>query len=120
MLPRRRRGTSGYREYDGNAVDRVHFILRAKELGFSLEEIADLLNLSIDAESGVAGVKARASRRLAEIETQIAYLEGIRARLASLVAACPGHGPLECCPILSAIRAEEEASPCSCAAPKRF
>ncbi|MDR0736988.1 MAG: heavy metal-responsive transcriptional regulator [Zoogloeaceae bacterium] len=118
LLPRPRRGASGYREYDGNAVDRVHFILRAKELGFSLEEIVDLLNLSADAESGVAGVKARASRRLAEIEAQIARLEVIRARLASLVAACPGRGPLEGCPILSAIRAEEDASPCSCATPK--
>ena len=117
LLPRPRRGASGYREYDGNAVDRVHFILRAKELGFSLEEIADLLDLSVDAESGVAGVRVRASRRLAEIETQIAYLEGIRARLASLVAACPGCGPLEGCPILSAIRAEEDASPCSCVHP---
>jgi MerR family copper efflux transcriptional regulator len=118
LLPRPLRGASGYREYDGEeAVRQVHFILRAKDLGFSLDEIADLLNLSVDAESGVAGVKARASRRLAEIEGQIARLEGIRARLASLVAACPGHGPLEGCPILSAIRAGESASACSCARP---
>jgi hypothetical protein len=65
-------------------------------------------------------VKARASRRLAEIEAQIACLESIRARLASLVAACPGCGPLEDCPILSAIRAEDEVSACSCAATRRF
>jgi DNA-binding transcriptional MerR regulator len=51
LLPCPRRGASGYREYEGNAVDRVHFILRAKELGFSLEEIADLLDLSVNAES---------------------------------------------------------------------
>ncbi|MDR2789299.1 MAG: heavy metal-responsive transcriptional regulator [Candidatus Accumulibacter sp.] len=104
LLPHPRRGSSGYREYGAEAAGQVSFILRAKALGFSLEEIADLLNLSADAESGVAGVKARASRRLAEIEKQIAHLDGIRARLASLVSACPGHGPLECCPILSAIR----------------
>ncbi|MDR2365682.1 MAG: heavy metal-responsive transcriptional regulator [Zoogloeaceae bacterium] len=122
LLPRPLRGASGYREYDGgDAVRQVHFILRAKDLGFSLEEIADLLNLSADAESGVAGVKARASRRLAEIEGQIARLESIRARLASLVAACPGHGPLECCPILSAIRDGDSASACACAqTPQRF
>jgi MerR family copper efflux transcriptional regulator len=115
LLPPPQRGASGYREYDGEAIGQVRFILRAKELGFSLEEIADLLNLSFDAESGVAGVKARASHRLAEIEKQIAHLEDIRARLARLVAACPGCGPLEACPILSAIRAEESAAPCSCA-----
>jgi MerR family copper efflux transcriptional regulator len=112
LLPRPPRRSSGYREYGEEAVGQVHFILRAKDLGFNLEEIADLLNLSADAESGVAGVKARASRRLAEIEKEIARLEGIRARLASLVAACPGCGPLEGCPILSAIRAEENPAPC--------
>ncbi|MDR2624909.1 MAG: heavy metal-responsive transcriptional regulator [Zoogloeaceae bacterium] len=115
LLPRPPRRASGYREYDEEAVGQVHFILRAKELGFSLEEIVDLLNLSSDAEYGVAGVKARASRRLGEIEKEIARLETIRARLASLVAACPGCGPLEGCPILSAIRAETAVSPCSCA-----
>jgi MerR family copper efflux transcriptional regulator len=115
LLPRPPRRASGYREYDEEAAGRVRFILRAKELGFSLEEIVDLLNLSSDAEYGVAGVKARASRRLGEIETQIARLDAIRVRLASLVAACPGRGPLEGCPILSAIRAETALSPCSCA-----
>jgi MerR family copper efflux transcriptional regulator len=122
LLPRPRRSASGYREYGAEAVGRMHFILRAKELGFSLEEIAELLDLSSDAEYGVAGVKERASRRLAEIERQIAYLEGIRARLANLVAACPGCGPPENCPILSAMLAEDDASPLSCCAhaPKRF
>jgi MerR family copper efflux transcriptional regulator len=117
LLPRPQRGASGYREYDEEAVGQVRFVLRAKELGFSLEEIVDLLNLSSDAEYGVAGVKARASRRLTEIEKEIARLEGIRARLASLVAACPGCGPLEGCPILSAIRAEGNVLSCSCARP---
>jgi MerR family copper efflux transcriptional regulator len=116
LLPRPSRRASGYREYDEDAVGQVRFILRAKELGFCLEEIVDLLNFSSDAEHGVAGMKARASRRLAEIEKEIARLETIRVRLASLVAACPGCGPLEDCPILSAIRAEENASSCSCAA----
>jgi MerR family copper efflux transcriptional regulator len=117
LLPRPSRCASGYREYGEEAVGQVRFVLRAKELGFSLEEIVDLLNLSSDAEYGVAGVKARASRRLAEIEREIARLESIRARLASLVAACPGCGPLEGCPILLAIRAEDDASLCSCARP---
>jgi MerR family copper efflux transcriptional regulator len=115
LLSRPPRRASGYREYDEEAVGQVRFILRAKELGFCLEEIVDLLNLSSDAEYGVAGVKARASRRLAEIEKEIARLDAIRARLSSLVAACPGCGPLEDCPILSAIRAEEEGPSCSCA-----
>lgn len=119
LLPRPYRRSSGYREYDVTAVTHVRFILRAKEFGFTLEEIADLLDLSADAEHGVEGVKARASQRLAEIERQIAHLDAIRARLARLVAACPGSGPPECCPILSDIRAdgEEAAKPAaSCCA----
>ncbi|NMG36419.1 MerR family transcriptional regulator [Azoarcus sp. TTM-91] len=104
LLPQPPRRSSGYREYDRGAVKRVRFILRAKELGFSLDEIADLLNFSADQERGVEGVKERASRRLAETERQIAQLEAIRSRLAQLVAACPGSGSPACCPILSTIR----------------
>ncbi|MDR0665583.1 MAG: heavy metal-responsive transcriptional regulator [Helicobacteraceae bacterium] len=114
LLPRPRRRVSGHRAYDEEAIEQVRFILRAKELGFNLDEIANLLNFSSDAKHGVANVKARASRRLAEIEEQIARLESVRARLASLVAVCPGHGPPERCPILSALRSEESVSPCSC------
>ncbi|THF65297.1 heavy metal-responsive transcriptional regulator [Pseudothauera rhizosphaerae] len=110
LLPAARRRSSGYREYDDEAVKRVRFILRAKELGFSLDEIADLLNFSADPEHGVQGVKARASARLAEIERQIAHLDTIRQRLTRLVAACPGSGSPECCPILADIRAEEQGS----------
>ncbi|MDR3300499.1 MAG: heavy metal-responsive transcriptional regulator [Candidatus Accumulibacter sp.] len=121
LLPHPGRRSSGYREYDRDAVLQVHFILRAKELGFSLEDIADLLNLSADAEHGVQGVKAKASQRLAEVKQQIAHLECIRNRLARLVDACPGCGSPECCPILSDMWGEDEtpvapASPSSCCA----
>ncbi|MDR1935248.1 MAG: heavy metal-responsive transcriptional regulator [Candidatus Accumulibacter sp.] len=103
LLPRPQRSASGYREYDRNAIWQVLFILRTKELGFSLEEISDLLKLSDNAKCATE----RANRRLAEIEKQIAHLESIRARLARLVATCPdGCDPSECCPILSAIQPE--------------
>lgn len=111
LLPSPRRLASGYRQYDRTAVERVRFILGAKGLGFTLDEIAELLDFSTDAERGVEGVKARASRRLAEIERQIGQLEVIRARLSRLVAACPGRGSPSCCPILSDIQNEAGANP---------
>jgi MerR family copper efflux transcriptional regulator len=101
LLPVPPRRTSGYREYDLNAVQRVRFIKRAKGLGFSLEEVSDLLALAHDRERGVEGVKRRASERLADINQRIAQLSAMRDELARLVDACPGSGEPECCPILN-------------------
>ncbi|MDR3158255.1 MAG: heavy metal-responsive transcriptional regulator [Zoogloeaceae bacterium] len=104
LLPPPQRSAGGYRKYDKNAVWRVRFIVRAKELGFSLEEIADLLKFSVNAECA----KARVGQHLTEIETRIARLESVRARLSRLMATCPrGCDPPGCCPIFSAMQAEE-------------
>jgi DNA-binding transcriptional MerR regulator len=104
LLPHPQRSASGYREYGKETVWRVRFIARAKELGFCLEEIADLLKLSVNAECA----KARTSQHLTEIETQIARLESVRARLSRLVETCPqGCDSPGCCPILSAIQVEK-------------
>jgi MerR family copper efflux transcriptional regulator len=109
LLPEPQRRESGYRDYASDTVERLRFIRRAKELGFTLAEIRELLALSGDRERGVKGVKQRAEARLAEIETRIGELERVRDGLRQLIAACPGHGPLESCPILRALGEEELA-----------
>jgi MerR family copper efflux transcriptional regulator len=106
LLPEAPRRLSGYREYDGDDVRRLRFIRRAKELGFSLAEIRELLALSADRERGVRGVKARAQTRLAEVEARIRELQSMRRGLKHLIEACPGHGPLDACPILAALGEE--------------
>ncbi|THF67257.1 heavy metal-responsive transcriptional regulator [Pseudothauera nasutitermitis] len=116
LLEPLRRASSGYRQYDRGSADRVRFIQSAKTLGFTLVEIAELLDFSTDAEHGVQGVKDRASRRLAEIERQIGQLVAIRDRLSRLVEACPGSGSPDCCPILTGIREEAAAEPRACCA----
>src|SRR5690349_10624933 len=78
LLPEAPRRVSGYREYDGDDVRRLRFIRRAKDLGFSLAEIRELLALSADRERGVRGVKARAETRLAEVEARIRELQSMR------------------------------------------
>lgn len=98
---------SGYRRYGATELKRLRFIRRAKALGFSLEDIRELLALSD--ERDVAEVKRAAQRKLADIEQRIAELERIRGGLRTLVAACPGHGRAEACPILNALTQEESA-----------
>ncbi len=103
LLPQPRRRPSGYREYDRDAVRRLHFIRRAKDLGFSLEDIHELLSLSGDREHGVKGVKQRAESRLQRVEERLQQLRRVRRGLKQLIANCPGHGPLGDCPILRAL-----------------
>jgi MerR family copper efflux transcriptional regulator len=107
LLPEPRRRASGYRSYGEDAVAQLRFIRRAKELGFTLEEIRELLALSADRQRGVKAVKQRAEQRLAAIEQRIAELRRVRDGLAQLVASCPGHGKPEECPILRALSGEE-------------
>ncbi len=96
---------SGYRRYGDTELKRLHFIRRAKALGFSLDDIRSLLTLS--EEHDVAQVKRAAEGKLADIDQRIAELERIRAGLHTLIAACPGHGRAETCPILNALTLEE-------------
>ncbi len=95
------RRPSGYRQYPEETLQRLRFIRRAKALGFTLEEIAELLALS--GRRDVAAVKRGAQRKLAALEQRIAELTRIRDGLARLVRACSGHGRVEDCPILSAL-----------------
>jgi len=106
LLPQAQRRLSGYREYGDDDVARLRFIRRAKDLGFTLAEIRELLALSTDRKRGVRGVKARAEIRLAEVDQRIRELQRVRRGLKHLVAACPGHGSLDRCPILAALGEE--------------
>ncbi|QDI04721.1 heavy metal-responsive transcriptional regulator [Xanthomonas cerealis pv. cerealis] len=106
LLPAPPRRASGYRDYDAAAVERVRCIRRAKDLGFSLEEIGDLLALQDDRLHGVEGIKQRASERVHELDRRIAQLTEMRDALAALVAECPGRGEPACCPILGDIRGD--------------
>ena len=106
LLPEAARRLSGYREYHLDDVRRLRFIRRAKELGFTLAEIRELLTLSSDRERGVRGVKARAEARVAEVERRIRELQQVRRGLKRLIDACPGHGALERCPILNTLGEE--------------
>lgn len=109
LLPHVSRRASGYRQYHADDLRRLRFIRRAKELGFSLEEIGTLLMLRSRSGRGVAKVKAVAHQKLLQVDGKIAELQRLRTALAALVAACPGQGMPEACPILRAFETHAEA-----------
>lgn len=106
LLPAPVRTASGYRSYTADDVSRLRFIRRAKALGFSLDEIAELLTLSAG-KGGKAAVKALAHRRLRDLDRKIAELTVMRDTLARYAHRCSGHGPVEGCPIVEAVLAHD-------------
>jgi MerR family mercuric resistance operon transcriptional regulator len=93
----------GFRDYPPSTVSRLRFIREAQDLGFSLDEIADLLSLRADPEANCAQVQRRAEIKLAEVRRKIERLQDIGAALGSLISACPGKGALGACSILEAL-----------------
>jgi MerR family copper efflux transcriptional regulator len=104
LLAPRARLASEYRRYSEIELSRLRFIRRAQTLGFSLREVRDLL--AISAQRDVARVKRTAQTKLADVEERIVALQRIRNGLATLIAACPGHGRAAYCPILNALGGE--------------
>jgi MerR family copper efflux transcriptional regulator len=97
------RGESGYRHYPASVVPRLLFIKQAKELGFTLKEIKELLSLRVEPSVTCADVKRRAEAKIAEIEAKIRALKQIKRALARVTEACRGSGPIDDCPILKAL-----------------
>jgi MerR family mercuric resistance operon transcriptional regulator len=94
----------GRRTYPPALVERVRFIRRAKELGFSLKEISELLALGADPRTSCADVRGRALHKVADIEEKIQSLQRMKEVLESLAGICAGRGPISECPILEALR----------------
>jgi len=99
----------GYRKYPMETVHRIRFIRQAREIGFSLREIEELLSLRADPKADCRRVRDRAAVKLEEVNRKIARFERIRAALEELIAACPGRGALRACSILGALTDQEES-----------
>ncbi len=97
------RKPSGYRQYPADAVSRVRFIKRAKELGFSLREVAELISIRGEPRDRCAKVRFKAEAKLEEIENKIQTLTTIRNTLGRLVEECELSGAVTNCPILEAL-----------------
>lgn len=103
LIPEPPRRESGYRMYSQDTAARIEFIKRAKELGFSLKEVSELLSLRAGPATTCEDVKKRAEAKVADIEEKIRDLQRMKSALAKLIAACEGRGPTSECPILEAL-----------------
>ena len=97
------RTESGYRKYPGESVARLHFIRRVEELGFSLNEIRELLFLRQDQHATKADIKKRTLEKIEDVKSKRKDLTRILRALEHLASTCDGHGPVSDCPILGAL-----------------
>lgn len=106
LLPEPSRDPSNsYRRYPESTISRLQFIARAKELGFTLRETRELLDLR--AGPATCGtVRAKAEEKISDVRSKIEDLRRIERALLKLAEACPGEGGRDDCPILGALEGE--------------
>ena len=103
LLAKPARTASGYRQFDEEVIARLLFIQRAKELGFTLNEIKELLSLRVDPDTSCEDVRTRAEVKIADIENKIASLTRMKKALVRLSQECCEKGGGAECPILDAL-----------------
>lgn len=107
LVPAADRTSAGYRDYSNTDVHMLRFIRRARDLGFSVAEISDLLSLWRDGSRQSAEVKRMAQGHIDELEFKIKALQDMSNTLKMLVNACQGdHRPH--CPILNRLETDQE------------
>lgn len=97
------RTVSGYRLYDKESLKRLNFILQAKELGFSLKEINNLLGLRVRSVQTCEGVRRKAEEKLADIQGKMVNLKKMEKTLKELIGNCKNRVVTDRCPILEKI-----------------
>ncbi len=93
------RRPSGYRQYDGTVVARLQFIRRAKELGFTLAEIKELLGLWFDVRTKCVHVRQRAAQKIVNIEDKIRSLQKMKRSLKKIISQCENRDAVDKCPL---------------------
>ncbi len=102
------RSESGYRQYPEETIARISFTKRAKELGFTLKEIRELLSLRIDPQTTCCEIRGRAKAKIADVDEKIQTLQKMKGALVKLTSVCRGSGPKSECPILDYLDLEEK------------
>jgi MerR family mercuric resistance operon transcriptional regulator len=106
------RRPSGYRLYSGDALKRLLFIRRGKELGFTLKEIQELLEINADPKSTSSDVRAFARAKIRDIDARMESLACMKAALERLLTRCKSGRPTSECPILDALGRDEAGDCC--------
>jgi len=106
LLPRPPRSASGYCLFPSDAAQRLRFIRRAQQLGFSLKEIRELLSLRVSRTTTSRDIRARAESKIADIEAKIRSLDSMKKTLRKLTNVCDACVPVAECPILESLDRE--------------
>lgn len=106
LLPRPARTKSGYRQFSPEAARRLRFIKRAQKLGFSLDEIRELLALGTRPRQNRATIRVRAQQKIEDINHKIGALTAMKNTLHELVNQCERCGPSGECPIVASLDKE--------------
>ena len=94
------RTEAGYRVYDKEGVKRLNFIIQAKELGFSLKEIKEFLELRVQSVQTCDRVRKKTTEKLKDIQNKIAHLKKLEKTFKDLIGDCENRVISDQCPIL--------------------
>lgn len=103
LLPEPPRGDGNYRSYDGDSLNRLRFIRRCRQLGFSLDQVRELMELQAESSRSCAGVDEITAAHLGEIQRKIADLKSLETELRRIAQSCGGGGTIADCRIIEAI-----------------
>lgn len=104
LIPEPHRLDSGYRVYPESILTRLNFINRCKDLGFSLQEISELLSLQINPENSSALVKEQVEHKIELVKDKISELQKLQDSLEQLSGLCCGEGSVSDCPIIDFLK----------------
>lgn len=108
LIPEPDRRRSGYRIFTQRHIDQIKFIKRAQELGFTLSEIKELLELRVDEDTTCSEIKEEAQQKYQDVSEKIEDLMRIKKTLTNLIDSCSEDGPVGDCPILEALEGKNE------------
>jgi Hg(II)-responsive transcriptional regulator len=108
LFPTPRRTPAGYRQYAEDAVARLRFIKHAQELGFSLQEVQELLALRVRHGAACDVVERKTRQKIAVVQQRIRDLQRMRRTLERLAAACAARRPTDDCPILEVLEDHDD------------
>ena len=110
LFPTPRRSPSGYRQYTDDAVARLRFIKHAQELGFSLQEIQELLGLRVRHGAACDPVQRKTRHKIEVVQQRITDLQRMKRILERLAGACAARRPTDNCPILEVLEDDDDVS----------
>ena len=103
VMPSPPRTAGNYRMYGREHLERLHFVRRCRDLGFTLDQVRNLLRLSVQRRIRCSGIDQITENHLKQIEAKIADLRSLASQLRRIKNGCPGKGRIADCRILAAL-----------------